>query len=52
MSMDFRQFRNIVERNINLAEDYENFLRNFLLQMGLRALGQAKALTPKDLGQG
>ena len=52
MSMKFEDFKDLAQEFETLAYDYENFLRQFLLQMGLRALGQAKSLTPRDLGAG
>lgn len=52
MSMKFDDFKDFVRQYNTLADSYEQHLRKFLLEMGLRALGQAKALTPKDLGAG
>ncbi len=50
MGLDSREFQEFVGRFKALQKKHEAFIRNFLTEMGLRALAQTKALTPVDTG--
>ena len=50
MSMDFREFQDLLDSFKEVQKQYEAFLRKFLTEMGMRALAQTKKLTPVDTG--
>lgn len=50
MGLDSREFQEFVGRFKALQKHHEVFIRNFLTEMGLRALAQTKSLTPVDTG--
>lgn len=50
MSMDYRQFEDLLDSFKQVQKQYEAFLRKFLTEMGMRALAQTKKLTPVDTG--
>lgn len=45
MALDFEEFETFLENSKKAAKAYDNFLRKFMTEMGMRALAQAKALT-------
>lgn len=50
MSMDYRQFEDLLDSFKQVQKQHEAFLRKFLTEMGMRALAQTKKLTPVDTG--
>ena len=50
MSMDFREFQDLLDSFKEVQKQHEAFLRKFLTEMGMRALAQTKKLTPVDTG--
>ena len=50
MSMDFREFQDLLDSFKEVQKQHEVFLRKFLTEMGMRALAQTKKLTPVDTG--
>jgi hypothetical protein len=50
MSLDYKEFETLLNSMKNLQHQHEVFIRNFLKEMGLRALAQTKKLTPVDTG--
>lgn len=50
MSMDYRQFQDLLDSFKEVQKQHEAFLRKFLTEMGMRALAQTKKLTPVDTG--
>lgn len=50
MSMDFREFQDLLDSFKEVQKQHEAFLRKFLTEMGMRALTQTKKLTPVDTG--
>ena len=50
MSMDFREFQDLLDSFKEVQKQHEVFLRKFLTEMGMRALAQTKMLTPVDTG--
>ena len=50
MGFDSREFRELMDGLKSLQKQHEVFIRNFLTEMGLRALAQTKSLTPVDTG--
>ena len=50
MGFDSREFQELMEGLKSLQKQHEVFIRNFLTEMGLRALAQTKSLTPVDTG--
>lgn len=50
MGFESRDFEQLLDGFKNLQKQHEQFIRNFLTEMGLRALAQTKALTPVDTG--
>jgi len=50
MGFDSREFQELLNKLKSLQIHHEKFIRNFLTEMGLRALAQTKSLTPVDTG--
>ena len=50
MSMDFKEFQDLLNNFKEVQKQHEAFLRKFLTEMGMRALAQTKKLTPVDTG--
>jgi hypothetical protein len=50
MSFDYKEMQELLDGFKGLQKQYEAFLRNFLKEMGMRALAQTKKLTPVDTG--
>ena len=50
MGFDSREFEELLDGLKSLQKQHEVFIRNFLTEMGLRALAQVKPLTPVDTG--
>lgn len=50
MAFNYSEFENLLGKFENLQKQHEAFIRNFLTEMGLRALAQVKPLTPVDTG--
>jgi hypothetical protein len=50
MSMDYSQFEELLGNFKEVQKQHEVFIRNFLTEMGMRALAQTKKLTPVDTG--
>ena len=50
MGFDSREFEELLDGLKSLQKQHEVFIRNFLTEMGLRALAQTKSLTPVDTG--
>ena len=50
MSMDFKEFQDLLDSFKEVQKQHEAFLRKFLTEMGMRALAQTKKLTPVDTG--
>ena len=50
MSIDPKELIKMTNELRKFSSGYEKFLYNFLLKMGMRAMGQTKALTPVDTG--
>ena len=50
MAMDFREFQNLLDSFKEVQKQHERFIREFLTEMGMRALAQTKKLTPVDTG--
>jgi hypothetical protein len=50
MGLDSREFKELLDGLKSLQKEHEVFIRNFLTEMGLRALAQTKAVTPVDTG--
>lgn len=50
MPMEYSQFRELLRSMESLQRQHEAFLREFLLEMGLRLMAQTKKLTPVDNG--
>lgn len=46
MSFDSKEFRELLDGIKALQKEHERFIRNFLTEMGMRALAQTKDLTP------
>ena len=51
MSFDYREFEQLLNSFKEVQQQHEKFLREFLLEMGLRTLAQTKKLTPVDTGE-
>lgn len=50
MALDYTEFANFAKGVVELQKQHEQFIRKFLLEMGLRMLGQTVKLTPVDTG--
>jgi len=50
MSFDYKEFVELRNKFIKMDKEFDSFLRNFLLEMGLRALADTKRNTPVDTG--
>lgn len=50
MGFDSREFQELMDGLKSLQKQHEVFIRNFLTEVGLRALAQVKPLTPVDTG--
>lgn len=50
MSFDYKEFIELRNKFIKMDKEFDMFLRNFLLEMGLRALADTKRNTPVDTG--
>lgn len=50
MGFDSRVLEALLDAFKDLQKQHETFIRNFLTEMGLRALAQTKTLTPVDTG--
>lgn len=50
MGIDFSEFEQLIENFEDVRKAHEQFIRNFLTEMGLRALTKTKKLTPVDTG--
>lgn len=50
MSFDFHEFVELRDKFVKMDKEFDNFIYNFLLQEGLRALIQTKENTPVDTG--
>lgn len=50
MGMDYSEFEELLESVKAIQKQHETFIRKFLLEMGMRCLGQTKKLTPVDTG--
>lgn len=50
MPMDYSQFERFLRNMTKVQVNYDSFLRQFLLEMGLRLMAQTKKLTPVDNG--
>lgn len=50
MGFDSSEFEELLDAFKSLQKKHEVFIRNFLTEMGLRALAQVKTLTPVDTG--
>lgn len=50
MALDYHEFEQLLNNFKDFQKKHEQFIRQFLTEMGLRALAQTKALTPVDTG--
>jgi hypothetical protein len=50
VALDYREFEAMLNNFKQVQKNYEQFIRKFLLEQGLRALAQVKKLTPVDNG--
>ena len=50
MAFDSRQFEELLGNFKEVQKQHEVFIRNFLTEMGMRALANTKKLTPVDTG--
>lgn len=50
MAFVMSEFEELLDSFKSLQKQHEVFIRNFLTEMGLRALAQTKSLTPVDTG--
>ena len=51
MSFDCKEMQKLLDGFKNVQAKHETFIRNFLKEMGFRAMAQTKALTPVDTGE-
>lgn len=51
MSMDYKEFEGLLGSFKEVQKQHEEFIRKFLLEMGMRAMAQTKKLTPVDTGE-
>lgn len=49
-TFDYREFEKLLANFKDLQKQHEVFIRNFLVEMGMRAIVQTKKLTPVDTG--
>jgi hypothetical protein len=49
-TFDYREFEKLLANLKDLQKQHEVFIRNFLVEMGMRAIAQTKKLTPVDTG--
>lgn len=50
MAIDYDGLQNLLNNFKTLQKNHEKFIREFLTEMGMRALAQTKMLTPVDTG--
>ena len=50
MALDFKGFQNMLQNMKDVQTQYDDFVKKFLTEMGMRTLGQTKKLTPVDTG--
>ncbi len=50
MGMNFDDMKRLQQNFKQVQKEHEKFIRNFLLEQGMKALAQAKRLTPVDTG--
>ena len=50
MAMQAGEVQELLKTIEGLQDQYENFLRKFMLEIGMRAIAQAKKITPVDTG--
>lgn len=50
MAMQARELKELLKTVEGLQDQYENFLRKFMLEIGMRAIAQTKKITPVDTG--
>ena len=50
MAIDYNELQNLLNNFKTLQKNHEKFIREFLTEMGMRALAQTKKLTPVDTG--
>lgn len=50
MALDYSGFQGLLEKYDGIQKSYKEFLQEFMLQQGMRALGIAKSGTPVDSG--
>lgn len=50
MGMQYNDMKTLLDNLKTAQKGHEKFIRDFLVEMGLRAMGQTKALTPVDTG--
>ncbi len=50
MAIDYDGLQNLLNNFKTLQKNHEKFIREFLTEMGMRALAQTKKLTPVDTG--
>src|SRR5690625_3260351 len=50
-SFDFKEFEKLRDRFRNAEKEIDQFMRDFLVEMGMRALRKIKKRTPVDSGE-
>lgn len=50
MALKYSEFIDLYDQTKKLQDNYDKFLRQFLLEMGLRLMAKTKKLTPVDTG--
>ena len=50
MALDYDELQGLLNNFKTLQKNHERFIREFLTEMGMRALAQTKKLTPVDTG--
>ena len=49
-ALDYREFEKLLANFKEVQKSYDQFIRSFLTEMGMRAIAQTKKLTPVDTG--